>query len=136
MGYSDLPNADTGSALYVLAFGAAPNNSSSHQHQHTTEEEEEDSQAQPYTSNNTSAAGSGVAAAAAAAAARASRYSVWSVAGPASLVFRAAAAGSCYRVIDMLGTQRPGKHCVGAAGGLLRVDNVTDAPILVIPYSV
>ena len=43
-------------------------------------------------------------------------YSVWSLAGPASLVFPAAAE-SCYRVVDMLGEVRPGHSCVGAGEG-------------------
>ena len=56
-------------------------------------------------------------------------YSVWSLAGPASLVFPVEA-GSCYRVVDMLGEARLGQSCA-EAGGQLRVENVTDAPLIV-----
>jgi hypothetical protein len=54
-------------------------------------------------------------------------YSVWSVAGPCSLVFEAAE--GCFGVVDMLGARRPGSVCT--EGGHLRVDNATDAPTIV-----
>ena len=57
----------------------------------------------------------------------ASAYSIWSTAGPCSIVF--AASAGCYELVDMLGEGRTGgKLCT--EGGLLRVDNVTDAPLI------
>ena len=93
MGYSGLPSATVGSALYVLAFEANMTN------------------------------GKGGAGANATAI-----YTVWSIAGPASLVF-GATDGSCFHVVDMLGDARPSPVC--AKGGILQVDNVTDAPLIV-----
>jgi hypothetical protein len=105
MGYAGLPAATTGSALYVLAFEI---NSST------------DSHPQPPTVVGTADV---------IAKTPLTTYSVWSLAGPASLVFPVEA-GSCYRVVDMLGEARLGQSCA-EAGGQLRVENVTDAPLIV-----
>ena len=88
MGYADLPQATSGSPLYVLEF-AAPS------------------------SGNASAV-----------------YAIWSTTGPTSLVF--AAAEGCYHAVDMLGASRPGAVCTQAS--ILRVDNVTDAPLVIVHF--
>ena len=54
-------------------------------------------------------------------------YSVWSTAGPCAIVF--AAVEGCYELIDMLGESRPG-GMVCTRSSVLRVDNVTDAPLI------
>jgi hypothetical protein len=115
MGYADLPTATSGSALYVLAFEA---NGSSSTH-HATEP---DASSPPTRTHGQSID--------AADETLTEAYSVWSLAGPASLVFPVKA-GSCYRVVDMLGETRPGQSCA-KVGGQLRVDNVTDAPLIVV----
>ena len=55
-------------------------------------------------------------------------YAVWSIAGPSSVVF--AAAEGCYRAVDMFGVTRPGPVCT--QGGMVRVDNTTDAPLIIV----
>ena len=110
-GYSDLPQAIEGSALYVLAFDRTPS-------------------AVAATSNAAAAGAEVDTAAAAAAVARV--FSVWSTAGPCSIEF--SAPSGCYEVADMLGARRPGSACAtgkSGAAGILRVDNVTDAPLIV-----
>ena len=92
-GYADLPQATTGSPLYVLEF------------------ERSDDRAAATTSRT---------------------YSAWSTAGPCSIVF--AAAEGCYATFDMLGERRSvGTVCTRL--GTLRVDNVTDAPLIVAHHS-
>ena len=92
-GYADLPQATSGSPLYVLAFDVVASDS------HTG-----------------------------AATATTRTYSVWSVAGPCSIVFPASE--GCYEVIDLLGESRKGVSlCTKST--MLRVDNVTDAPLVV-----
>jgi hypothetical protein len=111
-GYSDLPQAIEGSALYVLAFDRTPSAVAA--------------------TSNAAAAGAGADTAAAAAAAVARVFSVWSTAGPCSIEF--SAPSGCYEVVDMLGARRPGSTCAtgkSGAAGILRVDNVTDAPLIV-----
>ena len=93
MGYSGLPTATVGSALYVLEFA------------HGT----------PSSSDAPSPGNSSVS------------YSVWSVAGPTTLVFEAQE--GCYSIVDMLGSPRPGSFCTDGVG-VLRVENVTDAPLI------
>ena len=96
MGYSGLPTATVGSALYVLEFAHGTPSSSS--------------DADAPSPGNSSVS-----------------YSVWSVAGPTTLVF--AARAGCYSIVEMLGHPRSGSLCTNGVGEL-RVENVTDAPLI------